>query len=101
MRSRHALATAALGTALALGALAAPAQAAQQGVASTSFTSARAATSASGDERQVSGPAGWVYANWFLFQSTCRAEGSNWGIEWRDWYCEKSGALWYLYFWRG
>jgi hypothetical protein len=98
MRIRHALATATLGATLSLGALALPAQAAQQEVDSVSAAPTSATVSPGGDERRVVGPAGWEYVDWYFTQASCRVHGQVRGVEWYDWYCGKSGALWYLYF---
>jgi hypothetical protein len=88
MRIRHALATATLGATLSLGALALPAQAAQQEVDSVSAAPTSATVSPGGDE----------YVDWYFTQASCRVHGQVRGVEWYDWYCGKSGALWYLYF---
>ncbi|GAB2628185.1 hypothetical protein GCM10027168_69890 [Streptomyces capparidis] len=100
MRTRKILVGLFLGTIAGLGLVAAPAQAAP---------AAPPASSASAEGRTVSQlasaaptpttAAGWTYVDWYLTQTSCRAHGAPLGLEWENWYCGKSGALWYLYMW--
>ncbi|WP_399921101.1 hypothetical protein [Streptomyces kanamyceticus] len=76
MRIRHALATATLGMALALGALAVPAQAAQSGVSGATLASPQADRTGSSGELTAAAWQ-WVYSGSYPSRSACDAVAND------------------------
>ncbi|MFD8869592.1 MULTISPECIES: hypothetical protein [unclassified Streptomyces] len=85
MRIRYALIGAALGAVLALGAIAVPAQAA---------SSQSVAQSASVSVDAPAGVQGYVYAGQYLTEYQCGLAGYGQPF---PWYCQRYGAVWYLF----